>query len=188
MGYQEEDMQAIRNKHIANLPATESQMRSFAYTILAPAFALAAIGVLALVPSPKDIYLSFKPVGEPLIDVATGARDGREDFQNLAERIASTAADKLGTNADCFENLSLAGPEKLDRCGRVVYQVLAEVEDLPPVFTADNTHPVSRETLVQELKLAATEVCRERWVRTGTIPKDSPACAVSMAALETQRD
>lgn len=188
MGYQDKQSEPIRHAAIENMPATEPQMRSFAATIFAPAFALAALGVLAVVPTPRDIYFAIKPIGTELTDVAGGVRDGREDITTLASRIETAAGDSLGTNADCFEDLGLAVASKLDRCGKFVYQVLAEVEQNPQVFTADAAYPTTRKALVQELRLAATEVCRERWSRTGVIPKDSPACAVSLAALETRNE
>lgn len=186
MKYEGEGLQPIRPANIDGLPSMEPQMRSFAATLFAPVFALASIGVMALVPSPSDIAMAFKPVGTDLTNVAGGVRDGRETLQSIAGRIKDAAGDRIthADAADCFESLGLAGPDKLERCGRIVYQVLAEVEENPTAFAFDQGSPISRKAVVQELRLAATEVCRERWSRTGSIPKDSPACAVSLAALE----
>lgn len=188
MSYEDETAQAIRPAHLTGIPAPEPQMRSFALTIFAPMLALAGLGLVALVPTPKEIVMAMKPVGTPLQIVQGRDPDAREPVVTLASRIKDAAGDHIGANVDCFEDLNLADPAKLDRCGRVVYQALAEVADNPRSFALDTASPMSRKMLVEELKLAATEVCRERWSRTGLFDTDSPACAVSMAALETPAD
>lgn len=188
MSYEDETAQAIRPAHLAGIPEPEPQMRSFALTIFAPVLALAGLGLVALVPTPKEIVMAMKPVGTPLQIVQGRDPDAREPLVSLASRIKDAAGNQIGANADCFEDLNLADPAKLDRCGRVVYQALAEVEENPRSFSFDTAAPISRKALVEELRLAATEVCRERWSRTGIVSEASPACAVSLAALETPRD
>lgn len=188
MSYEDETAQAIRPAHLTGIPAPEPQMRSFALTIFAPMLALAGLGLVTLVPSPKEIVMAMKPVGTPLQIVQGRDPDAREPLVSLASRIKDAAGHQIGANADCFEDLNLADPAKLDRCGRVVYQALAEVEENPRAFSIGTAAPISRKALVEELRLAATEVCRERWSRAGIVPEASPACAVSLAALETPRD
>lgn len=162
-------------------------MRSLLGTVLAPGFAVAALFLAAFVPPPSEIAMAFKPIGSE-VNVVTAAGDPsneREALNTIAGRIKLAAGPAIGDNADCFDDLALADQTKLDRCGRVVYQALAEVERDPRVFETDVAHADPR-ALVQELRLAATEVCREKWARTGRVPADSKTCQLVLADLEVR--
>lgn len=164
----------------------EVKVRSFIGLLLAPMFAAIGLLMVTVFPSPVEIAYAFKPMGATLIAKTEVNSHGDQSLQTLAERIGIATGQTVGKNADCFEDLGLADKAKLDRCGRAVYQALAEVERTPTVFS--NEAAPTRDTLVQELKLAATEVCRQKWSRAGTLPPDSKACEVALAPLETQRE
>ena len=158
-------------------------MRSFLGLILAPAFAVVGLCLVMFAPSPAEIAYAFRPIGVDTQIVNGGDLNERQSIQSLAERIELAVGPELGENTDCFDDLRTADNAKLEKCGRLVYQALAEVNEVSPtVFQTDVAQATSRETLMQELKLAATEVCRERWSREGSVPKDSPACEVAMLA------
>lgn len=162
-------------------------MRSFLGTILAPCIALAGIALLLFVPSPSELAMTLRPYGVEINTVEMA--NGSDTDETVAERIKVALGPALGAeNTDCFDELRLADEAKLDRCGRLVYQALAEVNENPGSFTTDVAQATSPEMLVQELKLAATEVCRERWSREGSVPKDSPACQIALASVELDRN
>jgi hypothetical protein len=184
----EEEMQSIPTGPVLGPYLLESHMRSFLGTILAPCFAIAALGLVAFVPTPSEIALAFKPYGAELVTVAGDDNAGNSQ-ETVAERVKIALGPAIGDNADCFEDLKLANAAKLDRCGRLVYQALAEVNENPNVFQTDVAQSADPKALVQELKLAATEVCRERWSREGSIPRNSPACEIALAsAVDQARD
>lgn len=164
----------------------EVKVRSFIGLLLAPMFAGLGLFMVTALPSPGEIAMTSKLLGAPLVTQLEASNNGNQSIQTLAERIGTATGQTIGRNADCFEDLGLADKEKLDRCGRAVYQALAEVERTPTVFTGEAVP--TRDTLVQEIKLAATEVCRQKWSRAGTLPLDSKACEIALTSLETQRD
>ena len=184
----EEELKSLQTDTDLGISTPESHMRSFLGTILAPCFAVAALGLVTFVPSPSEIALAFKPYGTELVTVSGDDNAGNTP-ETIAERVKIALGPAIGDNADCFEELKLADQAKLDRCGRLVYQALAEVNENPNVFQTDVAQSADPKTLVQELKLAATEVCRERWSREGTIPRNSPACEIALAsAVDPARD
>jgi len=180
MPYQEEMQPTIPVADHSPSHTPESNMRSFLGTILAPGIALLGVALVAFAPSPTEIAYALKPIGVETQLVNGGSDNERQSIQTLAERIELALGPELGQNTDCFDDLRTADAEKLDKCGKLVYQALAEVSDNPSVFQTDVAQATSRESLMQELKLAATEVCRERWSREDGIPDDSPACEVAM--------
>jgi hypothetical protein len=158
----------------------ESQMRIFGLTLFAPAFAVAAIALIAFAPTPSEIAMAFKAVGTPVSIVAGGMHD-REAEQTIASRFKELAGTDLTASSDCFDGIGLATQDKLDRCSKLIYQALRDVDGTP--FATDTASATDRKTLVQELKLAVTEVCRERWARDGQVP-DNLSCQVAMAGRD----
>jgi hypothetical protein len=181
MPYQEEMQPNIPVAEYQGSHTPESKMRSFLGTILAPCIALFGLALVAFAPSPSEIAYAFRPIGVETQIVTGGSDDERQTIQSLAERIELAVGPDFGETTDCFDDLRTADNAKLEKCGKLLYQALAEVNENPAVFQTDVAQSTSRETLMQELKLAATEVCRERWSREEQIPPDSPACEVAMA-------
>lgn len=189
MSYQKHTQPAIPVPRRADQLNPETTVKSFLWTILAPCAAALGIALVMFAPSPKDIAIALKPIGTPLEVVNGGDPNERESIKSLADRFELAVGPELGKNSDCFDDLRLADNSKLERCGRLVYQALAEVNESPMGFPTDVAQSVSSKELMQELKLAATEVCRERWSRDGTVPKDSPACEVALAqAIDRDAD
>ena len=187
MSYEEDTMSTVFGASSSTRHDTEISMRSFLGTILAPAIAIFGLLLVSFAPSPSEIALAIRPIGAPLEVVNGGDQNERESIQSLAGRLELAVAPELGKNTDCFDDLRLADNSKLDRCGRLVYQALAEVNENPNVgFPTSVAQSASPKELMQELKLAATEVCRERWSREGAVPKDSPACEVALAQIDQQ--
>ena len=180
MPYEEKLQPTIPTADLTEQHSPESIMRSFLGTILAPCLAIVGLGLVAFAPSPREIAYAFKPIGAEVEIVDGGDANEREALQSLTDRIELAVGPELGQNTDCFDDLRTADNEKLERCGRLVYQALAEVKENPQVFQTDVAQAASRETLMQELKLAATEVCRERWSREETGYEKTPACEVAM--------
>lgn len=181
MPYEEKMQTAIQAAAYPEQLSPESNMRSFLGLILAPAFAVIGLGIVMFVPPPSEIAMAYKPIGAESQIVNGGDTNDRQSIQTLAERIELAVGPELGQNTDCFDDLRTVDNAKLEKCGRLVYQALAEVNDASPtVFQTDVAQATSREALMQELKLAATEVCRERWSREGRVPDNSPACEVAM--------
>lgn len=190
MSYEEGTLASLRQASTASRHNPETNVRSFLGTILAPGIAVFGLLLVSFAPSPSEIVMGLKPIGESLEIVNGGDDNARESIQSLAGRLELAVAPELGQNSDCFDDLRLADNSKLDRCGRLVYQALAEVNENPAVtgFQTDVAQSASPKELMQELKLAATEVCRERWSREGAVPKDSPACEVALAQIDPQKN
>jgi len=188
MRYEEEMQPTIRTADHPDDLNTRAQMRDFLGTLLAPLLAVVGLGLVTFAPSPSDIALAFKPYGTPL-EVVDGGEDVHAPETDMAARIRIALGPTAKANADCFEELRLADEAKLDRCGKLLYQALAEVNDNPAVFTTDVAESPSPKMVAQELKLAATQVCRERWSRDGAIPKDSPVCTIALAsAIDPEKE
>lgn len=159
----------------------ESQMRIFGLTLFAPAFAVAALALNAFAPTPSEIAMAFKPFGTP-VSLVKGQDDGRQSLETIATRFKELAGTNLTASSDCFDGIGLATQDKLDRCSKLIYQALKDI-DGTPYETDTASAALDRKTLVQELKLAVTEVCRERWARDGHVP-DNLSCQVAMAGRD----
>jgi hypothetical protein len=183
MSYEEKTLADVTGASALTRHNTETSVRSFLGTILAPAVAIIGLLLVSFAPSPSEIAMGLKPIGQSLEIVNGDDSHERESIQSLAGRLELAVAPELGQNTDCFDDLRLADDQKLERCGRLVYKALAEVNEDPSFkgFPTDVAQSASPRELMQELKLAATEVCRERWSREGAVPKDSPACDVALA-------
>lgn len=166
----------------------EVAMRSVAATVLAPIFAGAACLLVMTYPSPRVLLSELRPVGvEPAPVTEVGKTHADTAIETLASRISSnTPGDDVPGNADCFQDLSLADKAKLDRCAEIVYRALAEVEATrESPFVQYALREGSKEQVVQQLRLAATEVCRLKWTRhPDGMPSDSPACEVSLLGVD----
>ena len=165
----------------------ETAMRSVAMTILAPMFAAVSCGLVLLYPNPAALVSELRPVGVVMSPVTeVGKTNADTAIETLAARVTDPEAGAASENADCFQDLSLADRAKLDRCAEVVYRALAEVEATREnPFVQQALNGGNREQVVQQLRLAATEVCRLKWTRhDGGVPTDSPACEVSLLGVD----
>ena len=163
-------------------------MRRALTTLAAPLFAgLMAVTIFAY-PTPQELWSDIQPIEQDLLPVNGGGPNVEAVIRNIAvSSPASAASDTALDNQDCFQKLALADTAKLDRCARVVYQALIDMEknaSSPPVrqtLEATNSH----ERVVQQLRLAATEVCRVTWSKkaVGDAGLNSPACDASQVLL-----
>lgn len=165
-------------------------MKTALTTFLAPLFLVFMIGVVLAYPSPSDLFTALQPLKPKQTQVAAGGPSVQTIVTDITEGIPETVANRSIANADCFQDLAQADDQKLDRCAKFAYQTLIEVERYAnaPVIqqtfqTADN------KALVQQLKLAATEVCRIKWA-TNRLPVkwaiNTPVCEVSEVQLASE--
>lgn len=158
----------------------ESQMRIFGMTLLAAPFALAGLALVTFAPTPAEIGMARPLFGTP-VQLVKGRNDDRESIQTIAGRFKELAGSEITASSDCFEAIGLATQDKLERCSKLIYQALRDVDGTP--FATDTASVSDRKSLQQELKLAVTEVCRERWARDGQVP-DTLSCQVAMAGRD----
>lgn len=161
-------------------------MRMIVTTLLAPVFVVAVGLLMANYSGPSELWASLQPIKSD-IRPADGASNVEEAVRDAAKQLPQV--DLAAGSEDCFRDLAIADQAKLDRCARVVYETLAEVErnvDVPAVQQA--LRQPEKERLIMQLQLAAAEVCRVKWVRTnGAYSFNSPACEASNLRLVTDR-
>lgn len=161
-------------------------MRMVVTTLLAPIFVVAVGFLMANYSSPSELWASLQPIKSD-IRPADGASNVEEAVRDAAKQLPEVNI--ADGSEDCFRDLAVADQAKLDRCAKVVFEVLADVErhaDEPAVRQA--LREPDKERLIMQLQLAAAEVCRVKWVRTvGAYSFDSPACEASNLRLVTDR-
>ena len=167
-------------------------MRTALTTLFAPIFVVVMVGVVLAYPSPTDLWDSMKPLEVQVKPVATGGPSVQKIVTDLSSGLPEDVADRSRENADCFQNLAIADKQKLDRCAGFVYQALIEVEQLANAPVVQKTFETAdQRVLVQQLRLAATEVCRIKWAKSqiiGELAIRSPACEVSQVQLASDAE
>lgn len=154
-----------------------------------PTLALGAIVVTLFYPKPSDLQDAVSQVTPPSFIVEASAAGAITDVRPLVEDFADVVPglqQTLDDNADCFVNLDQADQAKLERCAPAVTQLIAQVvayQDNPVVVRALQTEGNHR--FVQQLQVAAVEVCRSLWAQGDTITHglDTPACQVAQVQL-----
>lgn len=153
-----------------------------------PMLAIGAIAVTLSFPKPADLQSAVTQVTnrsafEGLIQPGgTDVRPLVEDYADVVPGLQQA----LDENADCFIDLNQATAEKLERCAPAVTQLIAQVvayQDNPVVAQALKTEGNQR--FMQQLQVAAVEVCRSVWSGGSEITHglDTPACLVAQVQL-----
>lgn len=170
-----------RDKH------AESFMRNILSALAAPVFVAFSLLVVTAFPAPADLFATLAGQPGSVKPVDTGARPTVEDtLKRLSEKASPAAGAYVAqaTTQDCFSSMAGADQAKLDRCARVVYMALSEVEknmDEPTVRYALGSPDT--EKLVSNLRLAAAEVCRRSWLKEPVALETNPACEASGVQL-----
>jgi hypothetical protein len=161
-------------------------MRQVTISVLAPFAALAAIGLAITYPGPTELWAGIQPVNQEIRVVDAGGTHASSVVQDItASHLPEPAKQQPVANRDCFQDLALADQAKLDRCSRVVYQALIEVEKANRVPVITTLATASNNRLVERLKYAATEVCRSSWAKQPVNKPnlDSPACEAAQIEI-----
>lgn len=166
-------------------------MRNAFATLLTPVFIVGMVALLLTYPSPRELWVAMQPVEASPKIVNAGAPIVETAIRDMSATGLVAVASRSTIDPDCFRGLALADEAKLNRCARVVYQALIELERESGSPTVRNTLEATRGTkrVVEQLRLAATEVCRVKWAKQ-IKPTDeftSPACEVSQVALASDR-
>lgn len=173
-------------------------MRNAILTILAPVFVVAAAVTFTIWPTPGDFFASIKPMPEAVSAVETGG-------SLLAPTSIKTTLDRIGelpgteditasADPDCFANFAAADQGKIARCAGALYRTLVELDkaadrNVNPRAPAAPPILVASESILPQIKLAAAEVCRQKWSREpyGQFNFDSPACAAADVRLAIEK-
>jgi hypothetical protein len=163
-------------------------MRQVMMLVLSPILAVTALTLANTYSSPAELWAAVQPVNPVMTVVDAGGHREEAVITDIARSFPRTVAQQPVANADCFQDLALADAAKLDRCATVVYKALIAVEQETkrPVIQ-QMMDATDRTRVVEQLKFAATEVCRNKWAnapRKGLLR--SPACAAAeiQVALE----
>lgn len=155
-----------------------------------PAIAIGAIAVVLAFPKPADLQVALNSnIPRPDLFASASQPRGSTDVRPLVEDYADVVPglqQAFDTNADCFLDLDQATAEKLERCAPAVTDLIAQVvayQDNPVVARALQNEGNQR--FVQQLQVAATEVCRSVWSSGNDITYglNTPACLVAQVQL-----
>jgi hypothetical protein len=146
--------------------------------VAAPVLATMTFGLISTYSSPSELWASVQPVDRELRVVSAGNDHVATVVTDIAAQLPEPASRRTTANSDCFANLALADGKKLDRCARVVYQALIDVEKMNVGSVQQTMDAPDKTRMVEQLKLAATEVCRNAWVndRVDNALPENPAC------------
>lgn len=163
-------------------------MRLALTTLAAPAFVIAMLAVMVNYSGPSELWAAMQPIDSKLKPVNAGVPNVETAVRDLSERAPEPVAASAKANSDCFQRLALADQAKLDRCSKVVYQTLINLEKEAGSPVVQNTleAKVEQRQVIQQLRLAATEVCRVSWAKRKTYDAfefDNPACEASQVLL-----
>lgn len=172
---------------IARDEQTESFMRGILSAMVAPVFVAFSLLVVTAYPSPADLVLTLAGQPGSPKPVDTGARPSVEATLKRLSGQASPIAESYveqASSQDCFASMAGADQARLDKCARVVFLALSELEkhgDEPSVRYALGSR--DQEKLVSNLRLAAAEVCRRSWLKEPVALEKNPACEASGVQL-----
>lgn len=153
-----------------------------------PVVAVVAIGTALLFPKPADLQTALVEAVAPFQGttvVRTGDADARPLIQDYADVIPGLQS-AVDADADCFVALDQASAAKLRRCAPAVTEVVAQIaeyQDNPEVQRI--LEDGKNQKLVQQLQVAATEVCRSMWATGNSLDHalDTPVCLVAQVQL-----
>lgn len=153
-----------------------------------PVVALTAIATALLFPKPTDLQTAFAEAVAPLSGttvIQTGGADARALIQDYADVIPGLQQ-AVDADADCFVALDQASAAKLRRCAPAVTEIVAQIaayQDHPEVRRV--LEDTQNQKLVQQLQVAATEVCRSIWATGDSLDYglDTPVCMVAQVRL-----
>ncbi len=163
-------------------------MKRTLLNLVLPGLALGAIAVTLFFPKPADLQTAVTQVtNRSAFEGMTspGVTDARPLIDDYAD-VVPGLQQALVANADCFIDLNQATTEKLERCAPAVTQLIAQVaayQDNPVVMHALKVEGNQR--FMQQLQIAAVEVCRSVWSGGSEITHglDTPACLVAQVQL-----
>lgn len=153
-----------------------------------PTLAVIAIATALLFPKPTDLRNAVAEAVAPLSGttvVETGGSDARALIQDYADVIPGLQS-AVDADADCFIALDQANAAKLRRCAPAVTEIVAQIaayQDNPEVRRV--LEDTQNQKLVQQLQVAATEVCRSMWATGDSLDYalDTPVCMVAQVRL-----
>lgn len=168
-------------------------MKRAVTNVVLPILALTAIGIAVMFPKPADLQTALVEAAAPFgqdTSIYVGETDVRPFISDYAEIIPGLQS-AVDADADCFVALDQASAAKLRRCAPAVTEVVAQIvayQDNPQVQRILNEGQNQR--LVQQLQVAATEVCRSIWSTGSTMDHglDTPACLVAQVQLAPSRN
>lgn len=163
-------------------------MKRLLLNVILPALAFSAITVSVVFPKPLDLKNAVLHTTGPtyLADfINPEVVDARPIIQNYADVVPGLRQALYDSEA-CFLDLPQASPEKLEQCAPVVTALISQVaqyQENPTVLRAFEVAGDQR--LLQQLQIAAVEVCRTVWSngRDITHGLDTPACRVAQVQL-----
>lgn len=176
-----------------NIHPRSDLMKRAVTNFVLPTLAVIAIGTAMLFPKPADLQSALTEAIAPLSGttiVQTGEADARALIQNYADVIPGLQS-AVDADADCFIALDQASAAKLRRCAPAVTEIVAQItayQDRPEVQRI--LEDGENQRLVQQLQVAATEVCRSIWSTGTTIDHglDTPVCMVAQVQLAPSRN
>lgn len=165
-------------------------MRRVVALFAAPVLAALALTVVFAFPSPRDLVAALTPVEREINIVQGGGLDAQTTLTNLSSELPTNAARITENNGDCFQDLALAGKDKLERCAAVVYQALIDVEKVRGQGLVREALDPNRARAFEQLRYAAVEVCRNQWANQPIDAKldQQPACRASQIEIASTRE
>lgn len=155
--------------------------------LTASALATIVTTTVILFPTPSDLRRTLWPEPDRVEILAAGVQERSPIAIQRTPGLDSGAAAQA-VDQGCFKDLDIADRAKLEKCANVVVEALAEISayqqalDNRAATTAD-PHPTPT---MERLRLAASEVCRAKWMAGESAMLGSPACGVTQLTLATE--
>ena len=164
-------------------------MKRTLLNLVLPGLAVSAIAVALAFPKPNDLQIAVTQATNRMALTEAVTTQGETDVRPLVQDFADVVPglqEAFDTNAECFLDLDQANAAKIERCAPAVTELIAQVvayQDNPVV--ADALRLQDNQRFVQQLQVAAVEVCRSIWSGGGDFAHglDSPACRVAQVQL-----
>lgn len=166
-------------------------MRPVTALIAAPFLAASVFAMVIMFPNgPGDVIASFTPVEREVNIVQAGSPNVQTAVFNMSEALPIKAANVTRANADCFQDLALAGKDKLNRCAEAVYQALIEVEKVRGQGMIREVLDPNQKQAVERLRFAALDTCRVQWAKAplDTPLEAQPACKAANIEIASNRE
>lgn len=172
-----------------NIKPRSYLMKRTLLNLVLPALAVGAIAVALAFPKPADLQIAVTNGSIRPDFISVTQQRGNTDVRPLVEDFAAVLPDlqqAFTDNEDCFIDLDQADAAKIERCAPAVTNLIAQVvayQDNPVVARALEVEDNQR--FVQQLQVAAVEVCRSIWSSgaDATHGFESPACQVAQVQL-----
>ena len=176
---------------------SERAMRNAILTIFGPVFVLAAAVTFTVYPTPGDLWATIHPKPEALAPAETGGSIAAHSIETTLDRIGDIpgAGDlAIAADSDCFADFAAADQRKISRCAGALYRTLAELDkaarrDVNSAAPPPASVLTASDAILPQIKLAAAEVCRQKWSREpyGKFDFNSPACEAADVRLAFEK-